>query len=504
MHQAVLNTKDCARCDQFAVENGVSSQSLMAKAATAISDAIRQRWSPRNVRVLCGPGNNGGDGFYVAENLRKTGWPVRVALLGERDALRGDAAWAAGLWSGDIESPGGSFLDGADLVVDALFGAGLSRPLDGEAADLVMDMARLGCPVVAVDLPSGLQGDAMGEGLFIPADLTITFHQWKPAHLLEPSASACGETVLADIGIPDGWERAVTPAARLNGPELWWHVLPAGQASDHKHARGRLAVFSGGAASTGAARLAARAGLRIGAGLVTLATPPAALLVQAAANEAVMVKRWSGPEDAGPLLQALRAHAAVLGPALGLEGRSRATVLSSSEAGCARVLDADALSDFAGEPETLFAALTARDVLTPHEGEFMRLFPGLDDGWGNKIARVAAAAERAGCTLLLKGADTVIAAPGRVPVINRHAHPALATAGSGDVLAGLIGGLLAQRVPAFEAACAASWLHGDCGRHLGTGLIAEDLPDILPARLQALQRQQRSKAALSHLLTHRS
>lgn len=504
MHEAVLNTKDCARCDQFAVENDVSSQSLMAKAGTAVFDAIRSRWAPRDVRVLCGPGNNGGDGFFVAQKLREAGWPVRLALLGEHRTLSGDAAWAASLWSGDIEAAEPACLAGAELVIDALFGAGLSRPLDGAAADLVEAMARLDCAVVAVDLPSGLQGDAMGEGLFVPADLTVTFHQWKPAHLLEPSASACGERVLADIGIPPGWERAVTPMALLNAPDHWWNLLPAASPSDHKHARGRLVVFSGGVSATGASRLAARSGLRIGAGLVTLATPPAALLVQATANEAVMVRRWSEAGEADAILQDLRAHAAVIGPALGLDGHARASVLASSAAGCARVLDADALSDFASDPDALFAALTPRDVLTPHEGEFLRLFPDLDDGWGNKVDRVRTAAERAGCTVLLKGADTVIAAPGQTPVINRHAHPALATAGSGDVLAGLIGGLLAQRVPGFQAACAAAWLHGDCGRRLGTGLIAEDLPDALPASLQALQRHQQQALARSHLLAHRS
>ncbi|WP_203294479.1 NAD(P)H-hydrate dehydratase [Maricaulis parjimensis] len=504
MHEAVLKTKDCVRCDLYAVENGVSSQSLMTKAGTAIADAIRARWAPRDIRVLCGPGNNGGDGFFLAENLRKTGWPVRVALLGERSRLQGDAAWAAGLWSGKIESAEPGFLEGADLIVDALFGAGLSRPLDGAAADLVQAMAAAACPRIAVDLPSGMSGDAMGEGGFAPADLTVTFHQWKPAHLLEPFATGCGEPVLADIGIPAGWADSVVPMARLNHPDLWWSALPVAGPGDHKHAKGRLVVFSGGASATGASRLAARTGLRAGAGLVTLATPPAALLVQAATNDAVMVKRWNEAGDAGDLLDALRANAAVIGPALGLDGHAVATVLSSTTAGCARVLDADALTDFQDAPDRLFKALTPADVLTPHEGEFRRLFPDLGPETGNKIERVAAAADRAGCTILLKGADTVIAAPGHLPVINRHADPALATAGSGDVLAGLIGGLLAQGVDPFHAACAAAWLHGDAGKRLGTGLIAEDLPDALPRVLQALQRDQRRRAARSHLLAHRS
>lgn len=505
MHDEVLSTKGCAASDRHAAENGVPTQRLMAQAGAAVAEAIRRRWAPRPVVVLCGPGNNGGDGFVCARLLAEAGWPVRLGLLGETGRLSGDAAWAARQWDGAVEPAAPAMLEQAALVVDALFGAGLNRALDGSAAELVEAMARCGAPVVAVDLPSGVSGDAARAlGAAAPAVLTVTFHRRKPAHLLEPAAGLCGEIVLADIGIPDGWQDTVASVARLNAPGLWFDRLPAGSALDHKHAHGRLAVFTGPASATGAARLAARAGLRIGAGLVTLASPPGALLVNAAASTAVMVRRWAGPEETGEVLDALRADAAVMGPALGVGEATCQAVLAAATRSAHLVLDADALTGFQDAPERLFAALRPGDVLTPHEGEFRRLFPELDADSGNRIKRVARAAGRAGCTVLLKGADTVIAAPGETPVINRHASPALATAGSGDVLAGLIGGLVARGLSGFDAACAAVWLHGDAALHLGEGLVAEDLPDIIPARLQALRRRQRSQAMLSHLLVHGS
>jgi len=505
MHDDILLTKDCGACDRHAAENGVSGERLMDAAGRAVAAAIRRRWAERPVLVLCGPGNNGGDGFICAAALREAGWPVRVVLLGERGRLRGDAAWAAGVWDGPVGEAEPGCFDGAGLIVDALFGAGLNRAPDGVAADLIAAMGLCDAPVIAVDLPSGIDGDrAVADGAVAPAALTVTFHRRKPAHLLEPAASLCGETVLADIGIPASWRSAVTPCAVENRPGHWYQVLPVARAGDHKHARGRLAVFTGGASSTGAARLAARAGLRAGAGLVTLASPPSALLVNAAASTAVMVRRWAEPADSASLLGELRADAAVMGPAMGVGEGTREAVLSALSHPGMLVLDADALTSFEAAPQDLFAALRPGDVLTPHRGEFRRLFPDLSESFGNRIEQARAASERAGCTVLLKGPDTVIAAPGRTPVVNRHASPALATAGSGDVLAGLIGGIAAQGVDGFDAACAAAWLHGDAALHLGAGLIAEDLIEALPARLQALHREQRRRRALGHLLAHES
>lgn len=392
MHDDILLTKDCAACDRHAAENGVSGERLMRAAGEAVADAVRGRWAPRPTVILCGPGNNGGDGFVCAAALRDAGWPVRLVLLGERGALRGDAAWAAGLWDGDAGPADPACLDGAGLVVDALFGAGLNRPPEGAAAGLIAAVARSGLPVVAVDLPSGLAGDtARADGVVAQAALTVTFHRRKPAHLLEPGASLCGEVVLADIGIPESWRDVVVPCARENGPQRWYAALPAARTGDHKHARGRLVVFTGGASSTGAARLAARAGLRVGAGLVTLASPPPALLVNAAASTAVMVRRWPDPAGTAALLAGLRADAAVMGPAMGVGEDSRTAIASAAGGEGALVLDADALTSFEDDPETLFALLRPGDVLTPHPGEFRRIFPDLADGVVNRIDAVRAA-----------------------------------------------------------------------------------------------------------------
>ncbi|WP_417483702.1 NAD(P)H-hydrate dehydratase [Maricaulis salignorans] len=496
----VLKTADCGACDRFAASAGVPGSVLMEAAGLAVARAIRTRWARRPALILCGPGNNGGDGFVCARILRQAGWPVRVALLGDPAGLKGDAAAALELWDGPVEAMTAGSLGDAGLVVDAIFGAGLSRPLEGVAAQLAIALAERSIPVIAVDLPSGIGGDRPDpDGITMRADLTVTFHARKPAHCLEPAASLCGERVVADIGIPAGWRDAVTPLGRINQPALWHSALPTPEAGTHKHQRGRLVVFSGGASSTGAARLAAMAGLRAGAGLVTLASPGSAMLVNAGALTAVMLKRWDGEADSGEFLTTLRASAAVMGPAAGVGEPTRRAVCEALVQPAPLVLDADALTSFENRPEVLFERLRPIDVITPHVGEFERLFPGLLTGSENRIDAVIMAARLTGCVVLLKGADTVIAAPGQGVVINRHASPALATAGSGDVLAGLIGGLLAQSVGPFDAACAAAWLHGDAGLRLGAGLTAEDIPGMLPNVLQALAARCARARALRRL-----
>ena len=496
----VLNTTDFGACDRYAESKGVPGSVLMQAAGRAVAQAILTRWSPRPALILCGPGNNGGDGFVCARLLRQAGWPVRIALLGEPARLKGDAAAALALWDGPVEPMTAESPGDAGLVVDAVFGAGLTRPLEGRVAELAAALGARPIPVIAVDLPSGIPGDRPDPaGISFRADLTVTFHGRKPAHCLEPAASLCGELVVADIGIPDGWRDIVTPMSRLNAPSLWRDMLPVPQAGTHKHQRGRLVVFSGGASSTGAARMAAMAGLRAGAGLVTLASPASALLVNASALTAVMLKRWDAEADTGEFLVSLRTSAAVIGPAAGIGETTRRAVAEALTQPAPLVLDADALTTFEPDPQALFAQLRPIDVITPHVGEFERLFPGLLARCDNRVEAAAEAARLAGCVVLLKGADTVIAASGQTPVINRHASPALATAGSGDVLAGLIGGLLAQSVPAFQAACMAAWLHGDAGLRLGHGLIAEDLPGMLPQVLQALTASTGREHALARL-----
>lgn len=485
MTSELLTVDDMGLADQLAMAGGIPGHVLMDRAGTAVTAAILARWSPRPVTVLCGPGNNGGDGFVIARRLAEAGWPVRVALLGERASLRGDAAAAAAAWTGPVELATPETLDGAALVVDALFGAGLSRPLDGLARALVKAMA--GRAVVAVDVPSGVHGDTGAVlGVAPAAALTVTFFRLKPGHLLLPGRALCGETVLADIGIPPALLDAIRPRTLVNGPALWGARHPWPRLDGHKYQRGH-AVVLGGARMTGAGRLASRAALRAGAGLVTLACPPEAVLAYSLGTAAVIVEPVAVDADFSALLADPRRNAVLLGPGAGTGPQTAARVLAALDAGKACVLDADALTAFTEAPASLLDRLTASCLLTPHEGEFARLFPAEARVGGDKLTRARAAAARSGAVVLLKGADTVIAAPDGRAAINANAPPDLATAGAGDALAGIALGLLAQGMDAFDAACAAAWLHGEAATAVGPGLIADDLPDALPGVLRRLK-----------------
>jgi len=483
MTHEILTTAEMGRADAFAVAHGVPSLTLMENAGRVVADAITARFKPCAVTVLCGPGNNGGDGFVVARLLDESGFIVRVAQDAEP---KGDAAAMSDLWKGTRVALEPEALDGAKLVVDALFGAGLSRPLEGAYAQIVEALNDL--PVVAVDIPSGVSGDtgqSLG-GVYVKAVLTVTFFRKKPGHLLLPGRVLCGETVVGDIGIP---AEAANTQLHENSPALWQFPWP--KLEGHKYSRGHCVVVSGPAHATGAARLAARAALRAGAGLVSVASPPEAVAVNAAHLTAIMIKPFQGAAGLGALLSDRRLNTVVLGPGLGVGKETRDLVTSVLRSGAAAVLDADAITSFKDEPQALFGLLDDKCVLTPHEGEFERLFPGLLDQSPSKLEAARTAAARALCVVLLKGADTVIAAPSGKAVINANASPFLATAGAGDVLAGLIAGLLAQGMTTFDAACAGAWLHGEAARHFGPGLIAEDLAETLPAILAALARNSR-------------
>ena len=498
MQNAILRTVDIGRCDRFAITHGVAGVVLMENAGRAVADAICQRWAARPTLILCGPGNNGGDGFVVARHLLQRGWPVTLVSLREGAELSGDARWAYEQWQGETLTAREVNPAAFGLIVDALFGAGLRRALDGVSADLVRASNASSAVRVAVDLPSGLSGDLCPlDGEVFRADLSVTFHCRKPAHVLQGGVGLCGEVVLVDIGIPDGWQDQIEPVAILNGAAGWRQLLPRREADTHKHKRGRLAVFSGPAGSTGAARLAAMAGLRAGAGLVTIVSPENAMAENAEHLTAIMLREAEA--NAENDIAAVRASAAVLGPAYGNGPTTRDRVLGALRGGASLVLDADALSSFEGCPEDLFAALRPGDVLTPHLGEFRRLFPAIASGPGNKVEMTQQAANEAGCVVLLKGPDTVIAAPGQLPVVNTHASAALATAGSGDVLAGLIAGLMAQGVDSFTASCAAAWIHGDAGRRAGPGLAAEDLPEAIAETLRRLECSLRQAETLARL-----
>jgi NAD(P)H-hydrate epimerase len=482
MSNEILTVEEMYAADRTAAAHGVPSLTLMENAGRAVADEICKRWTPRRTTVLCGPGNNGGDGFVIARLLRKRGWPVVVSAFSTDKPYPPDAFEMLRLLGQD---PMRLDLFDAELVVDALFGAGLNKPLTSVPGNAVKELNRRHLPVVAVDVPSGLQGDSgrpLGDAC-VKADLTVTFFRKKPAHVLMPGRALCGEVVVADIGIPD----AAAKNAKLfeNGPGLWHYPWPRAEA--YKYARGHSVVVSGPAHATGAARLAARGALRIGAGLVSVASPEDAVAVNAASLTAIMVKPFSGAGGLSEILKDERLNSVVIGPGCGVGAGTREMVKAVLATKASVVLDADALTSFKDEPDAMLSLLREPCVLTPHEGEFERVFGNLLAASQTRVEAARTAAARAGCTVLLKGPDTIIAAPGGRAIVNSNAPPALATAGSGDVLAGFIGGLMAQRVESQEAAAMAAWLHGECAARFGPGLIAEDLPEALPAVLRSLR-----------------
>ncbi len=504
----LLTTVEMAQADRLAVEQGVPSLTLMENAGRAVAvQAARMAPAGSRIAVLCGPGNNGGDGFVAGRHLQAIGYDVVISLLGPRDALKGDAAHMAALWNGSVSglSDPATLLAGADLVIDALFGAGLTRPLSGEASATVDYVNSTGLPVLAVDVPSGLDGSTGVAGAStVAATRTITFFRRKPGHLLLPGRDLCGTVVLAQIGIPEVVLKSIPSQIIANSALTgFWRAELSRDAAAHKYTLGHAVVISGPPDSTGAARLAVRGAQRSGAGLVSIAASHEAVPVNAAHLTAAMVKPVADLTDLTTLIGDPRINAVLVGPGVGIGAATRRLCETALRSKAAVVLDADALTSFEAAPENLWQSIDPRRsqsdamlgsvvagllpggvVLTPHEGEFRRLFPDLD--CGNKVERARAAAARSGAVVVLKGPDTVIAAPRGTASINENAPPWLATAGSGDVLAGMIAGLLAQGLPAFHAACCAVWLHGACAARLGPGLIAEDLPEVLTSVLQEL------------------
>jgi ADP-dependent NAD(P)H-hydrate dehydratase / NAD(P)H-hydrate epimerase len=514
MHE-LLTTEDMAEADRRAVAMGVPSLTLMENAGRAVADEAAKMVAARaKIAVLCGPGNNGGDGFVAARILRERGFDVRVACLVPVDQLKGDAAVMAGMWEGGVEALRPGIMTGSSLIVDAMFGTGLKRDIDGVVV-LVVDAINVrndNISVLAVDTPTGVDGDSGAvRGAAVRADRTVTFFRRKPGHVLFPGKLLCGKVELSDIGIPSDVLMSISPKTSSN--ELSWlpglHT-PAHEA--HKYTRGHAVVVSGPPFQTGAARLAARGALRIGAGLVTVAGSSSATAVNAAHLTSIMLAVCNRAQDLAEILSDTRKNAVLIGPGCGVGQETRDLVELALASGAAVVLDADALTSFAetdegtketvnfgftsartkavASPAALFAAIHAKPdrpvVITPHEGEFKRLFGDVAPLGASKLDRARAAAKLSGAIVVLKGADTVIATPNGYAVINANAPPTLATAGSGDVLAGFITGLLAQGMPAFHAACASVWLHGECANAFGPGLIAEDLPEMLPKVLAKL------------------
>ncbi|MCB1465149.1 MAG: NAD(P)H-hydrate dehydratase [Nitratireductor sp.] len=500
----LLGVAEMGEADRLAISAGTPGIELMENAGKAIFHAVENTASEvdiagRKLLVVCGTGNNGGDGFVVARLARESGFGVALVLAGDAARLKGDALIAFERWTragGGVHARHDIVPGRFGLIVDALFGAGLDRPVEGMAAELVRKINSAEVPVIAADLPSGIHGDTgAAMGTAVRATKTVTFFRKKPGHLLMPGRTHCGETIVADIGIDDAVLETIRPRAHENRPNLWLKAWRKPAIAGHKYDRGHVLAVSGPATRTGAARLAARAALRIGAGLVTVASPTDALAENAAQLTAIMLREMAGAsgqeEGLAQLLKDRRLNAIVLGPGLGVGEGTKAQVAVALKAGRACVLDADALTSFADAPGKLFdeiAKSAGPVVLTPHAGEFARLFGDLSRV--GKLEAARAAARASGAVVVYKGADTVIASPDGSAAINANAPAWLATAGAGDVLAGMIGGLLAQAgtggMSGFETACAGVWLHGEAAACFGPGLIAEDIEMTLPKVLAAL------------------
>ncbi len=470
------------KADKTAIEL-VGGEKLMENAGAAVVREITKRYSPRYTVVLCGPGNNGGDGFVVARILHELGWQVSVALLGKKSDLRGDALRAAEKWRGETIAFDEEVFFGAELIVDALFGIGLARPIEGNLAEIIAKINQRHLDVVAVDIPSGVSSDT-GEvmGISIEAELTVTFARRKVGHVLYPGRRLCGEVVVCDIGIDDVSIWKSEPDIYENTPELWLKNFPFPKEEQHKYSHGHVVVMGGGVDSTGAACLASISSLRAGAGLVTVACPSNAIIVYATKLISVMTKGIDNKKEFVNFMAEKKCTTVLVGPGNGVNENTRDYTLEALKARKSCVIDADAITVFKDYPKTLFDAINSNVVLTPHEGEFKRIF----DIAGNKVLRTKKAAKLAGAVIVLKGADTIIASPEGKVAINVNAPPWLATAGSGDVLAGLIAGLMANGMNAFDAACAGVWIHGEAANIAGMGMIAESIPSFIPGVIRGL------------------
>lgn len=499
--------------DAMALGN-VTGLELMERAGAAVVEAIIEEWPDftsggHTATILCGPGNNGGDGFVIARLLQERGWTVTAHLYGEENNLPPDARVNHDRWIAQgpcvplTDRSAGTVKSMPDLVVDAIFGTGLTRPVEGDPEFVLSNLETVrndfGVRCVAVDIPSGICSDS-GKwlGCCPKVDLTVSFHTEKLAHRLEHADTYSGKVVVKDIGLPHA-EQSDERAGYV-----WMVEPPSAQAlakptEGQKYSQGHALILSGGPGRTGAARLAARAALRVGAGLVTLGVPPKAQAEVASHITAIMQTPIANADVLTELLWDARLNALCLGPGLGIGEAERALVEAALPLYRPIILDADALSMFRNAPADLFELCHDRAVLTPHGGEFARLFPDLAEKLAaeptggpafSKVDATRAAAKRAGCTVLFKGASTVIASPdGRCSIHSaqyNRAAPWLATAGSGDVLAGLITGLLARGMGPMQACETAAWLHTECALGFGPALVAEDIPEQMPGVFGAL------------------
>lgn len=479
----LLTPEEARQADAWTIENGKPGSELMEAAGRAVADIVVDYvGTPLEVGgevvVLCGPGNNGGDGYVIARHLDEWGYPVRVLTHPDPSALSSDARKMSARWRGPSEPLGERPINGAAVIIDSLFGTGLNKPIEGELAGVIEDANNTDAFKLAVDIPSGLDaltGNPLGP--CFQADATVTFFHKKAGQLVAPGRFYCGgadHVHVADIGIPDAALEDITPTHFANEPGLWSHAYPFQGPASHKYDRGHLLVLGGKEPTLGASRLASIAALRAGAGLVTLAASSETYPIQAGALDDIMVRRFDSAFGFIGIMSDPKINTVLLGPGAGVGEKTAELVMQATMKERHMVLDADALTSLVGRMDVLANAANCEIVLTPHEGEFARLFPE-QDYKADRIAAVRAAAAKSGCTVVLKGVSTIVASTdGRVSIAS-NAPSWLSVGGTGDVLSGMIGSLMAQGMPAFEAASAAVWMHGEAGMKAGRGLIASDL-----------------------------
>lgn len=489
----LLTPEQMGQADKLAATfNGGDSYQLMLNAAQAVTDVIVDCYGKvKKVAILCGSGNNGGDGYAVATLLKNKGFNVTCFAYGApRKNSDADKAYLA--WDGLTLSPDKLVPEDVGLIVDALYGAGLDRELDMPTQALLKTVNDANIPVVAIDLPTGVYGKT-GETCktAINANETVTFFRLKPGHVIYPGRAHCGNIILKNIGIPERVLETIGAKTTINSPTLWQKNWPVLDYDTHKYKRGHAVVFSGGACSTGAARLAALAAARVGAGLVTILAPEDALAAHESHLTSVMLSQLCEDDEILSFLKARKVRSVVLGPGFGNMDRAfniAKTILQDECGVDSLLLDADALTAIALKPDEIFATIkrsSVKVVLTPHEGEFRRVFPDISaNEKSTRLDRALEGAEKSGAVVVYKGADNIVASPDGRLAVSTNGTPFLATAGSGDVLSGILSGLLAQQMPAYEAACAASWIHAECGRKTSFGTIAEDLVATIPVVLR--------------------
>jgi NAD(P)H-hydrate epimerase len=486
---ALLTPEQMQRIERKHIDAGTPSFDLMMQAGESVAAFIRSTFAPAPILVLTGPGNNGGDGYVIAESLRVAGWEVTLASFTHTAPRTPDAILAHNFYHGDVVEYSADLLANMPMIVDAIFGTGLTKSLDAKIVQAISDIESRNLPVIAVDIPSGVHGETGAVlGAAFKAAATMTFTRKKIGHTVLPGKEYCGTVLVADIGIPDTLVIEENPGVFQNEPELWIKHLRQPDSGTHKYMRGHVGVLGGIRTMTGASRLSALAAQRSGAGLVSVVCNEDTLPVLAPALTSIMTVLANTEEEYAAWLKDERITSLVIGPGAGVNDRTRAFVKASLDSGKATVIDADAISAFAGNAESLKTMLHPQCILTPHEGEFERLFKNTPvSEKSTKLEKTLEAARWIGATVAYKGSDTIIASPEGIAVVNVNAPPTLATAGSGDVLAGICGGLLAQGIPAFDAACAAVWMHGEAALMFGVGLIADDLNDTLPDVLRFLQ-----------------